>query len=408
MKIFNRDNLKKLFIFKYNKFNPSTNEWRNSIYNFNKYFLNTYVYEKSFHQLITAYFNLDFSRFNVKRKKNSNYWQKKILNLKRIIVSKTEIKHSLNNIIVNIYIYNKEKLFYLKKIKYLRNLRKNSITKNNNISFLSNSITPEKNFHNIYLYYIRQDIYTKNLSYLKYLSIKKIKRIKKIQRKINKKYLNMILFKRYIAKLYFNNIKFKNISLSKLTQISHKLWNKKITFHIINMKYIHLDNNLLLDTIIRKLKDRNKRVLKVIRKAIVLSKIPRIHPLLLIRKEKSFFKNFPYQLDKKILFFSPLESIINPLENITQIRKNILIYLKNIHLIGMWIEGKGRLTRRLTASRSVHKTSYKGTGKNIISSYQGYSSLFSKGYQKSTIDFAQKNSYNRNGSFGIKSYQNTY
>jgi len=145
------------------------------------------------------------------------------LNLKRIIVSKTEIKHSLNNIIVNIYIYNKEKLFYLKKIKYLRNLRKNSITKNNNISFLSNSITPEKNFHNIYLYYIRQDIYTKNLSYLKYLSIKKIKRIKKIQRKINKKYLNMILFKRYIAKLYFNNIKFKNISLSKLTQISHKL-----------------------------------------------------------------------------------------------------------------------------------------------------------------------------------------
>jgi len=46
--------------------------------------------------------------------------------------------------------------------------------------------------------------------------------------------------------------------------------------------------------------------------------------------------------------------------------------------------------------------------KNIFSSNQGYSSMLSKGFEKSNIDYLNLNSYNRNGSFGIKSYHNTY
>jgi hypothetical protein len=87
---------------------------------------------------------------------------------------------------------------------------------------------------------------------------------------------------------------------------------------------------------------------------------------------------------------------------------NVFEHLKNTHIIGIWLEGKGRLTRRLTASRSIFKLTYIGSGKNIFSHYQGYSSLFSKGYQKSNIDYININAYNRNGSFGIKSYHNTF
>jgi hypothetical protein len=82
--------------------------------------------------------------------------------------------------------------------------------------------------------------------------------------------------------------------------------------------------------------------------------------------------------------------------------------MKNVHLIGIFLEGKGRLTRRLTASRSVLKKTYIGTMKNIFSSNQGYSSMLSKGFEKSNIDYINVNSYNRNGAFGIKSSHNTF
>jgi hypothetical protein len=95
-------------------------------------------------------------------------------------------------------------------------------------------------------------------------------------------------------------------------------------------------------------------------------------------------------------------------EPIKSIQKNIFHYIKNMHIIGIRLEGKGRLTRRLTASRSIFKLTYIGTMKNIFSSNQGYSSMLSKGFQKSTLDYINANSYNRNGSFGIKSSHNTF
>jgi hypothetical protein len=82
--------------------------------------------------------------------------------------------------------------------------------------------------------------------------------------------------------------------------------------------------------------------------------------------------------------------------------------MKNTHIIGIFLEGKGRLTRRLTASRAVDKLTYKGTFKNIYSSMQNRSSVLSKGYQNSNIDYINVNSYNRNGSYGIKSHNSTY
>jgi hypothetical protein len=47
-----------------------------------------------------------------------------------------------------------------------------------------------------------------------------------------------------------------------------------------------MDNSIFIDAIVRKLRDRNKRVLKVLRKALTLSKIPTLHPLLLINAKK--------------------------------------------------------------------------------------------------------------------------
>jgi hypothetical protein len=71
--------------------------------------------------------------------------------------------------------------------------------------------------------------------------------------------------------------------------------------------------------------------------------------------------------------------------------------------VGIRLEGKGRLTRRLTASRAVFKITYLGSLKNIYSSFQGLSSVINKGFEKSNVNYINMNSNNRNGSFGIKS-----
>lgn len=81
---------------------------------------------------------------------------------------------------------------------------------------------------------------------------------------------------------------------------------------------------------------------------------------------------------------------------------NIISRLKNKHVSGLRVEAKGRLTKRLTASRAVYKISYKGSLKNIYSSYNKLSTLILRGLSKSNTVYVNTNSKNRNGSYGVK------
>jgi Mitochondrial ribosomal protein (VAR1) len=430
---------KNLAKFKYNKFNPSVNEWKNSIYNFNKYYINTYVDEKIVNNLFNSYFNL------------TQFKADKFYSLQRIIVGKPDIKHNINSIILNLYIFNKEKLFYLKRIWMLNKIVKkrvssslykttinvmpkskkrisnslstiiNIMTKINmmsirkriqfglskeiirikkNILFFTNNKNLQKvttkrvnnteKLYTIYNYY-NNEYFNNNIIYL----------YKGIKVNIEKRFYIVYLYQRYLSKLYFNTYKFNILNICKVSKIISGIYNKKVIINIINVKYLHMDNSVFIDAIVRKLRDRNKRVLKVLRKAITLSKIPTLHPLLLINAKKWVQETFEFNTNNiiyKNIMYKPLKTI----------QKNIFYSIKNTHIIGIRLEGKGRLTRRLTASRSIFKLTYIGTMKNIFSSNQGYSSMLSKGFEKSNIDYLNLNSYNRNGSFGIKSYHNTY
>ena len=374
----------RLINFKYNKFNPSVSEWKDSIYSFKKYSLNTYLNEKVINILLNSYFNL------------THFKEDKFYSLKRIVVGQPDIKHSIHSIILNIYIFNKEKLFYLKRIKSLKE-KKVFFYKTENIKQVSNKpdlVTKiinnldKKNF-NLENYY-RNEYLKNNIKYL-YIDIKA---------NLEEKIYTLYLYKNYMSKLCLNTFKFKILNLSNLIQILSNIYNKKVIVNITNIKYLHMDNSLLVDAIIRKLRDRDKRVLKVLRKALSLSNIPRIQPLLLIKSNKWLKKPFDFNTEN-ILY----KNLIRSKEFI---QKNVFEHIKNIHIIGIRLEGNGRLTRRLTASRSLHKVTYVGTMKNIFSSYQGYSSKTLKGFQNSNIDYINVNSYNRNGSFGIRSSQTTY
>src|SRR5436305_193437 len=96
-----------------------------------------------------------------------------------------------------------------------------------------------------------------------------------------------------------------------------------------------------------------------------------MHMLLKLKNNKYLLNNIKiekYDLNKE------LDKVENKLDNLVfKLKKNkyinIISRLKNKHVSGLRIEAKGRLTKRLTASRAIYKVSYKGSLKNIYSSY---------------------------------------
>jgi hypothetical protein len=185
-----------------------------------------------------------------------------------------------------------------------------------------------------------------------------------------------------------------------MIELKNKLYNiykKKININVINLKYLYLENTIFLNGIINKLNDRKKKALRVIRKGLSLAKVVKLHPLFYRDREVGIN-------DDSYTQFNKINDKLNNLLFIIKKNKyiNIMSHLKNKHVSGLRIEAKGRLTKRLTASRAVYKLSYKGSLKNIYSSYNKLSTIILRGLSKSNIEYVNTNSKNRNGSYGVK------
>lgn len=389
------------------------------------------------YEIMNNYFNIKPNNISILKKIRKRF------GLKRIFIGIPEIKNSLNNYNIVVYVFNKEKILLEKKISKLFFLKKkdnrvlNIFFKNefNNISVDKSTSSNNKLFNNFNVFttiksYI--SIFYKNFNFkinkqiIKALHVKMYKKIyqrryknipnfilykknyknnliknknfhvfmKKKLRKVRKimriNYYKLFFYKRYITRLYFNNLKFNYINLSNLNRIFYKIYDKRINISIINLKYLHLDYSLFIDAIVRKLRRKKSKVLKVLRKALIFPKIPRINSMYLLRGENKI-NEIIYNLIN-----------FNDYINIKNIKKVIFKSLKNIHIIGVRLEGKGRLTKRFTASRSVYKKTYVGSLKNIYSSYKGFSAVMSKGCYGSNINYINLNSYKRIGSYGIK------
>ena len=206
----------------------------------------------------------------------------------------------------------------------------------------------------------------------------------------------VFMCKYYLGIIYLINYKFTKNNLTELRNKLYKIYKKKININIVNLKYLYLENTVFLDALMNKLNDRKKKALRVIRKGLSLGKIVKLHPLFYREREvekKDTNKEFNKVDDK-------LNNILFNLRKNKYI--NIISRLKNKHVSGLRVEAKGRLTKRLTASRAVYKISYKGSLKNIYSSYNKLSTLILRGLSKSNTVYVNTNSKNRNGSYGVK------
>ena len=172
----------------------------------------------------------------------------------------------------------------------------------------------------------------------------------------------------------------------RLNNLLSKIYAKKIEFNLVNLEYLHLNSDILSESIIIKLRNRKNRLLKVLKTSLNMVKLPYSNKL-----------NLKLNLNNLVL--NKTNSI-----NENNIIENILNNIKHKSICGVRLEATGRLSRRLTAARSIFKFKYKGSLKNIDSSYKGFSSVVLRGNVKSNIQYTNINSKTRNGSFGIKGW----
>ena len=102
-------------------FPPITKYWLNSIYSYNKNTIKSIpLLNNIVNNIIKYYFNLKLN-INLSKKLIGRRIKKIRLSTTKIFVSRAEIKHSNDKVIINLYTYNRRKNFYIKKLKELYN-----------------------------------------------------------------------------------------------------------------------------------------------------------------------------------------------------------------------------------------------------------------------------------------------
>jgi hypothetical protein len=187
-----------------------------------------------------------------------------------------------------------------------------------------------------------------------------------------------------IKLINFNKSKFSNLVLNfmdlGIKSFIEKIYNKNVEIKLVELKSVHLNSDIFSSAVALKLRDRQNKVVRVLRKAILqMVKIPTLHTLI------TFDDN---------------------IENIN--KNNILNVIKQQVVSGIRFEASGRLTRRLTALRAVFKVRYTGSLKNIRSSLNNKSSTMLRGHVKSNSQYTIIDSKTRNGSFGLKGWVSSH
>jgi Mitochondrial ribosomal protein (VAR1) len=231
---------------------------------------------------------------------------------------------------------------------------------------------------------------------------------------VGKIYKRIFASKFYYTILWVYYMKSNNIYLSRLNNILKKRYGKKISLNIVDLKYLYLDSNIMAEAITTKLKDRKKRVLRVLKRALGLIKKPYFKIHFYNRKKTLEQLNVNFLLMDKNLnmsTYSLSKNILNKdlFKKPSNYKSRLLLFhLKHKIVSGVRLQGSGRLTRRLTASRSISKFKYMGSLQNIESSRQAVSTVMLRGYMKSNLQYMNINSYNRNGAFGVKVSVSSY
>ena len=276
-----------------------------------------------------------------------------------------------------------------------------------------------------------------------------------------RKEIYSVCLKQLIA---FSKLKFEKRCVGPLVREVKRIYDKKIEFNFVNLKYLHLNSSIFSETIVTKLRSKQNKLLRVLKNSLLMFELPAINRQavyddiynkkfisqnlgikdLMVKKpylqsmagkvnnnsSKNFY-NAPIEaidvstwnrlaeindknsdvLEKSLLHFMPKPGLslgynrATPDVNDHAYRLgNIMNSLKHKSVSGIRLEAAGRLTKRNTAARSVFKVRYKGNIKNIDSSDKGLSTVMLRGHAKSNLQYSILKSKIRIGSFGLKGW----
>ena len=442
---------------------PASKEWFNSIYAYNK---NTSkllpVADKVIFNLIKSYFNL-YSR-KLERKIKSGHLRMRLrrLSTNRILVSRAELKHTSDKVIVTLYVYNRQSKYYINKIRKLATASlltgltidlKRRLKTGLKRGFLMAEKTAARKLAAPNLLTLRG--FKVKMAQIKkqgFIVISKVKKEKDLllktlkleetsfidyEKNYYKKFVlkclhKEMLFMYFKQIMFFNKSKFKNTYLLPFKSLIQKVYNKKVEFNLVNLKYLHLNSDIFTGILVTKLKNRKNRLLRVLSASLMKVKLPSISKLAILKdldnkqkkiknvKINNLLSEFSDQskpdMQNKDTLNETLERLLEIKEGSSNDLKDInnksLSYLENTvfnsikhkYLNGIRIEASGRLSRRITAARSVYKFKYLGNLKNLDSSYKGFSTVLLRGHFKSNLQHTKLKSKTRIGSFGLKGW----
>lgn len=421
---------------------PAITEWFNNAYTYNS---NTSkilpVALKVTFKLVKSYFNIYSRKLENKIRSRPLRIRARRLSTNRMLISRPDLKHTNDKVLITTYVYNRQETYYLNKIwkiasvdnldSFIPKIKKHwpsnikikairektikirsKVEKHRNFALKILNVK-DKNNHNLFN---RYDIWN-----LKDYALKSFR-----------KEILSVYFRQLIS---FNKSKLDERYLLPLAKLLRRIYNKEIQFNVVNLKYLYLNSHIFSETLTTKLSNRKNRLLSVLKKSLLMFKVPAMDRTAIydeIYSRKKTLQNtsidniisdsLPLQLsDKRHLEELEENDILeNSLcktdqdnsraklkdyENYPLFRKNTILKLvKHKNVSGIRIEVAGRLTRRNKADRSVSKLKYKGNIRNMDSSYKGLPTVLLRGFAKSNLQYSNLNSKIRIGSFGLKGW----
>lgn len=379
-------------------FPSSVREWNNSIYLYNKNALNlipsTTVSAKKAIRSYFSFFNKSLER-KIRTKGLMRRFRR--ISSNRIYISNGEFKHTNNKVLINIYLFNRQKYNYLRKLRkiYLNKIlsRKKSNIKSKIIKRLKSVYIKGldvlmKNNYNKYLLIKTLNMIENNSNY-KINSFKSLsKSIAIFYRRLLKIHMKRLyIYFQYKQLLLINKSKLNYTYLQQLKLHLEKFYNKNVEFNLINLRNMYLNSDILSESVRLKLTRNRRRLFKVMNK--IKQKV-RIHiKQTYLRRLKISNKNL----------------ILNDMRyNNNKLKRIVINNLKYKDVTGFRLEAKGRLSRRYTASRSIFRKREKGNLLGIESSYRKLSTVMLRGNLKSNLQYTKSVSKARIGAFGLKGW----
>jgi hypothetical protein len=437
---------------------PANKEWFNSIYLYNYDIVKLLpVIHKRVHKLVKSYFNLYSRKLeNKKIRSRRSRIKMKRQSTNRMLVSKPELKHTNDKVIVNSYVYNRQNKNYINKCRILATIDQIDQSTDNNLKIRKikikslilrskihkqkdkvcktlnfNMLTHKHNNNNYENKFTQRALINKQLVYKEFIVDKELYYLKSYVIKSFHIERLSVYFEKLIS---FNNSKFEKKYLLPFTNVVEKVLNKKTEFNFVNLKYLYLDSYIFSEALVTKLKNRKNKLLRVLKKSLLMFKIPRMDRLIVyiemynrkkvlqnvtinnvnetllsrVKNEKKINTSFmleSYIYDSKEEPLKEKMSNYYPSDYYSYYMTNIVISdVKNKNVSGIRLEAAGRLTRRYTAARSVFKIKYKGNIRNMDSSYKGLSCIVLRGYEKANLQYTKATSKLRIGSFSLKGW----